>query len=268
MYEKLLKTVTNLGSPKILVVGDFMLDVYIHGDALRISPEAPVPVLKVTKTDYTFGGAGAVTADLAALGAVPSCLGVIGNDDNGKKLKKILTNSGAETGGLLTIKNRQTICKRRLIGLAQHRHPQQLIRIDEESTEPLSNEQYEKILQTYKDNLKQSDIVCLQDYNKGLLGSSICKQMIQLAIQANKKVLIDPSLNSDYSKYSGATLITPNRKEASTCVGFEIKTEEQARRAAQELAEKLRLEAVVITLDKQGAFLKSKNTNEIIPTRA
>ncbi|MHC4459110.1 MAG: bifunctional heptose 7-phosphate kinase/heptose 1-phosphate adenyltransferase, partial [Planctomycetota bacterium] len=227
MYEKLLKTVTNLGSPKILVVGDFMLDVYIHGDALRISPEAPVPVLKVTKTDYTFGGAGAVTADLAALGAVPSCLGVIGNDDNGKKLKKILTNSGAETGGLLTIKNRQTICKRRLIGLAQHRHPQQLIRIE-----------------------------------------SICKQMIQLAIQANKKVLIDPSLNSDYSKYSGATLITPNRKEASTCVGFEIKTEEQARRAAQELAEKLRLEAVVITLDKQGAFLKSKNTNEIIPTRA
>ncbi len=102
MYEKLLKTVTNLGSPKILLVGDFMLDVYIYGDALRISSEAPVPVLKVTKTEYSCGGAGSVAADLAALGAVPVCLGVIGDDQNGKMLKKMLTETSADITGLLT----------------------------------------------------------------------------------------------------------------------------------------------------------------------
>ncbi len=88
MYEKLLKTVTNLGSPKILVVGDFMLDVYIYGDALRISPEAPVPVLKIRSTSYSCGGAAAVAADLAALGAVPVCLGVVGSDRNGQISEK------------------------------------------------------------------------------------------------------------------------------------------------------------------------------------
>ena len=267
MYEKLLKTVTNLGSPKILLVGDFMLDVYIYGDALRISPEAPVPVLKVTKTEYSCGGAGSVATDLAALGALPVCLGVIGDDQNGKILREKLVKAGADVTGLHTVTGRPTISKQRLIGLAQHRHRQQLFRIDEESTEPLSDEQQQKISQLYKDKLEQADIVCLQDYDKGLLGSSLCKQMIQLAAQANKKVLVDPLLAGDYTKYAGATLITPNRRETSAVVGFDIKTAEDSARAAEELAKKLKLQAVVITLDKEGAYLKTEKESEIIPTR-
>ena len=267
MYEKLLKTVTNLGSPKILVVGDFMLDVYIYGDALRISPEAPVPVLKVTKTENSYGGAGRVAADLAVLGALPVCLGVIGDDRNGQTLKQLLRETGADIDTLITVSDRPTISKQRLIGLAQHRHRQQLFRMDEESTEPLSDRQCEELLKNYKDKLRQVDVVCLQDYNKGLLSSSVCKQMIQLATQANKKVLVDPSLTSDYSKYAGATLITPNRGEASAMVGFEIKNAADAARAAEQLAQELQLEAVVITLDKEGAYLKTGETNEIIPTR-
>ena len=267
MYEKLLKTVTNLGSPKILVVGDFMLDVYIYGDAIRISPEAPVPVLKVTKTEYSCGGAASVANDLAALGALPVCLGVIGDDRNGKILREKLIKAGADVGGLYTLTGQPTISKQRLIGLAQHRHRQQLFRIDEESTEPLSDEQCEKILQTYKDKLKLVCIVCLQDYDKGLLGSSLCRQMIQLATQANKKVLVDPSLAGDYSKYVGATLITPNRSEASAAVGFNINTPEDIAKAAEELAEKLKLKAVVITLDREGAYLRTEKESEIIHTR-
>jgi D-beta-D-heptose 7-phosphate kinase/D-beta-D-heptose 1-phosphate adenosyltransferase len=267
MYEKLLKTVTNLGSPKVLVAGDFMLDVYIYGDALRISPEAPVPVLKVTSTEYSCGGAGSVAADLAALGALPSCLGVIGDDRNGQTLKQLLTKTGADITGLLVTTDRPTIAKQRLIGMAQHRHRQQLFRIDEESTEMLSDEQYDNILNIYKDKLKQADIVCLQDYNKALLSESICKEMIRLAIQANKKILVDPCLTSDYSKYTGATLITPNRKETSTAVGFEIKNADSAAKAAEELAEKLNLKAVVITLDREGAYLKTEKISELIPTR-
>ena len=267
MYEKLLKTVTNLGSPKILVVGDFMLDVYTYGDALRISPEAPVPILKVTKTEYSCGGAGAVAADVAALGAVPCCLGVVGDDQNGKILKEMLTETGADITGLLTVTDRPTISKQRLIGLAQHRHQQQLFRMDEESTEPLSDERNEAVLQTYKDKLKQADIVCLQDYNKGLLSAPLCKEMIKLAVQASKKVIVDPCLTSDYSKYIGATMVTPNRQETSLAVGFDIETADDFARAAEELAEKLKLEAVVITLDKAGAYLKTEKQSEIIPTR-
>lgn len=267
MYSKLLKTVTSLGSPNILVVGDFMLDVYIYGDALRISPEAPVPVLKVCRTEYGCGGAGSVAADLAALGAVPHCIGVVGDDLNGASLKEKLASIGANTGGLLTVADRPTISKQRLIGLAQHRHRQQLIRFDEESTEPFSDEQCEKILQIYKDKLQQADVVCLEDYNKGLLSSPLCERMIQLATRANKKVLVDPSPTSDYSKYVGATVITPNRKETSAAVGFAIRTSEDAARAAERLRKDLKVRAVVITLDKEGAYLKTDNLSEIIPTR-
>ncbi len=267
MYEKLLKTVTNLGSPKVLVAGDFMLDIYVYGDALRISPEAPVPVLKVSRSEYGCGGAGSVAADLAALGAMPFCVGVIGNDPNGKILKERLVKLGADISGLFAVEDRPTITKQRLIGLAQHRHQQQLFRMDEESTEPLSNEQYRQILQAYKDNLKRADIVCLQDYNKGLLRLDICREMIELAKKASKKVLVDPCLAADYSKYAHATLITPNRQETFANVGFEIKAADDAARAARQLYENLKLEAVVVTLDREGAYLKTEKESEIIHTR-
>jgi D-beta-D-heptose 7-phosphate kinase/D-beta-D-heptose 1-phosphate adenosyltransferase len=267
MYEELLKTVTNLGSPNILLVGDFMLDIYTYGDALRISPEAPVPVLKVTKTEYRCGGAGSVAADLVDMGAVPSCLGVIGKDQNGQKIKDELTTLGVDISGLLTVEDRPTISKQRLIGLAQHRHRQQLMRVDEESTEPLADGLNEEIFQVYKDKLTKVDVVCLQDYNKGLLSPSLCQQMVQYATKTKKKVLVDPCLASDYSKYAGATLITPNRQEASTAVGFEINTTEDARRAAEKLLCDFQLEAVVITLDKEGAYIRTDELSELVSAR-
>ena len=268
MYENLLKTVTNLGSPKVLVVGDFMLDVYIFGDAIKISPEAPVPVLKVTKNEYRCGGAGSVAADIAALGGKPYCLGVIGDDQNSKILKMKLTEIGADISGLITVNSHPTISKQRLIGLAQHLHRQQLIRIDYEPQESLTDEQHEKILQIYTDRLTSADIVCLQDYDKGLLSPSICQQMIQSARKADKKVLVDPSLTSDYSKYQGATLITPNRQETSSAVGFDITDAQSADKAAEELVRKFKLEAVVITLDREGAYLRAEDISQIIPTRS
>jgi D-beta-D-heptose 7-phosphate kinase / D-beta-D-heptose 1-phosphate adenosyltransferase len=267
MYEKLLKIVTNLGSPKVLIVGDFMLDVYTYGDAVRISPEAPVPVLKITKTEYGCGGAGSVAADIAGLGGKPLCLGTIGEDKNGGILTEKLAKAGADTTGLLVVHDRPTITKQRLIGLAQHRHQQQLFRMDEESTEPFSEKQYEQLLQIYKNKLKEADIICLQDYNKGLLSPSFCRQIIESARQADKKILVDPSPTSDYSKYTGATVITPNRYEVSMAVGFDVKCNDDAVKAAELLAVKLNLDAVVITLDKEGAYLRTKDISEIIPTR-
>jgi len=267
MYENLLKTLTNLGSPKVLVVGDFMLDVYIYGDAVKISPEAPVPVLKIAETEHRCGGAGSVAVNLAALGAKAYCLGVIGDDGDSEILKTRLLDAGADVAGLFKAANRPTISKQRLIGLAQHLHRQQLIRIDRESAEPLSDELNETILTAYKDNLPNVDMICLQDHNKGLLSDSLCRRMIGLANEANKKVLVDPCLTSDYSKYTGATAITPNRKESSAAAGFEVTDTETAAKAADYQLHKLQLEAVVITLDKQGAYLKTGSKSLMIPTR-
>lgn len=266
MYDKLLKTVTSLGSPRILLVGDFILDSYVYGDALRISPEAPVAVLKVLDRKHSCGGAASVAADLATLGAKPVCLGVIGDDSNGKVLCRLLEDIGADVCGLLKASDRPTTNKQRMVGLAQHRHRQQLLRIDDESTEPLKPAQNEEIINKYKQALDTVDIVCLQDYNKGVLSEDICRQFVELAAAAGKRILVDPPMGSDYSKYAGACLITPNRQETSIAVGFDVNTIEDAKRASAILAEKLRLEAVVVTLDRDGAFLHTKDFSKHLPT--
>ncbi len=267
MYERLLRTVGNLGAPKILVVGDFMLDVYVYGDAVRISPEAPVPILKVTETESCCGGAASVAADIAALGAVPICIGIVGQDANGDLLKKQLTAVGADISGLIEAPGRPTTTKQRLIGLAQHRHRQQLMRIDQESTDPLPEDLCREILQKYRVALDQVDIVCLQDYDKGVLPLEVCREMIRLAKGAGLRVLVDPAHNHDYSKYAGATLLTPNRCDASTAIGSEVRTTTDAAGAAERMAQSLSLEALVITLDRDGAYLFANDVREIIPAR-
>lgn len=266
MYKKLLKAVTNLGSPQVLLVGDFLLDSYVYGDALRISPEAPVQVLKVVNREYGCGGAGSVAADLTALGAKCVCIGAVGKDGNGRLLKKQLTELNADTSGIITVSDRPTISKQRLIGLAQHRHRQQLLRIDDERTEPFDRADYDRILKIYSEKLPQADIVCVQDYNKAIVSPGFCGELIKLATKADKKVLVDPPLTDDYSKYTGATLIAPNRLETSNAVGFAVETVEDASRAAKLIADKLNVEAVVITLDKDGAFLHTSETSKHIPT--
>jgi D-beta-D-heptose 7-phosphate kinase/D-beta-D-heptose 1-phosphate adenosyltransferase len=267
MYERLLKTVGNLGAPKILVVGDFMLDVYVYGDAIRISPEAPVPVLKVTETESRCGGAASVAADIVALGAVPLCVGVLGQDANGDLLRKQLTAIGADIAGLIEAPDRPTTTKQRLIGLAQRRHRQQLMRIDQESTDPLPDAICQEILRKYREALDQVDIVCLQDYDKGVLPPAVCKEMVRLGREAGLRVLVDPTHNHDYSKYTGATLLTPNRCDTSTAIGFEVRTSADAAKAAERLAESLSLDAVVITLDRDGAYLFAGDVHETIPAR-
>jgi D-beta-D-heptose 7-phosphate kinase/D-beta-D-heptose 1-phosphate adenosyltransferase len=267
MREKLCSTVQKWGSPAILVVGDFMLDTYVYGDASRISPEAPVPVLSVCRTEYRCGGAGSVAADIAALGGRAVCLGVTGRDRNGKILKSLLTKAGVQTKSLFAVPDRPTVSKQRLIGLAQHRHYQQLIRIDHESCRPLPPDQVDMVIRSYKENLNQADIVCLQDYDKGMLSRPVCSEIIQCARQADKGVIVDPALGTDYAKYNGALMVAPNRKEASVAVGFEIKTPHHAARSAKKLMRMFALGAVVITLDKDGAYLKTRDAEKFIPTK-
>ena len=266
MYKKLLNAATNLGAPKVLLVGDFMLDSYVYGDALRISPEAPVPVLKVLNREHRCGGAGSVAANLTALGAKCFCIGAVGNDQNGKLLTKLLKETGADTLGLVQISNRPTTSKQRLVGLAQHRHRQQLLRIDDETTESLQETHYNEILKKFRDKLPEADIVCLQDYNKAILHPALCHQLIKDALKNQKFVLIDPPCIADYSKFKDASLITPNRREASLAAGFNIESIDDAQNAASTIIEKFSVNAVVITLDKEGAYLKTEKIAKHIPT--
>jgi D-beta-D-heptose 7-phosphate kinase/D-beta-D-heptose 1-phosphate adenosyltransferase len=267
MYEQLLQIIGNLGTPRILIAGDFMLDVYVYGDATRISPEAPVPILRVTQTESRCGGAGSVAADLAALGALPVCIGVVGEDAQGGVLKERLAALGADISGIYEVPDRPTTTKQRLIGLAQHRHKQQLMRIDQESTEALAESVRRRLLQEYREALEQVDLVCLQDYHKGVLADDLCREMIRLGIAAGRKVLVDPVLSRDYTKYTGASLLTPNRFEATTAVGFDVLDATDAAQAARVLRKTLQLEAVVITLDRDGLYLGTENAGQLIPAK-
>jgi len=263
---ELLRVVTHLGSPTVLLAGDFMLDSYIFGDALRISPEAPVQVLKVMDRQSCAGGAVSVAADITTLDARCHCVGTIGQDPEGRRLLELLAEMKADSSGILTLADRPTISKQRVIGLAQHRHRQQLLRIDDECTVPLSPKQYDQLYELFKAGLAACDLVCLQDYNKGMLDDGFCRRLIEAARQAGKRVLVDPPLKNDYSKFTGASIITPNRKETSMAVGFSIDRIEDAARAAALLREQLQLEAVVITLDKEGSYLRTADIDEHLPT--
>ncbi len=267
MTESLVNIVSNLGQPRVLIVGDFMLDVYIYGDATRISPEAPVPVLNVRDVKRSCGGAASVALDVAALGAQPICLGIVGQDDNAQNLIDLLQQAGADTGGLIEAVDRPTITKTRLVGLAQHRHQQQLFRMDEEVTTPLDKSLNRQLLELFHTRLAEAEVVCLQDYDKGLLSPGLCQAMIEAAQTAGKKVLVDPACGTVYTKYRGASLVTPNRQETSLAVGFELDSEKAYARAGQQLLNDLELEAAVITLDKDGAYLQTPTQGQRIATR-
>lgn len=266
MQRDLLTTVTNLGSPRVLLVGDFVLDSYVYGDAVRISPEAPVQVLKVMDRQYSCGGAASVAADVMALGAQCRCVGVVGADSNGSLLRTLLAATGADTSGLVEVSDRPTTSKQRLIGLAQHRHRQQLLRIDEENAEALDERTVERILGLCMERLDEVDVVCLQDYNKGVLTPSLCRRLIDAAAAAGKKVLVDPPMIRDYSRYAGADVITPNRQEASQASGVSIESIEDAAGAAAILLERFHVASAVITLDREGAYLKTADISMHVPT--
>ena len=267
-HEKLTKTVETLGSPTILLIGDFMLDRYVWGDIERISPEAPVPVMRVLKRESRPGGAASVTANIQALGGRAICLGVLGEDDPGTELCRQLSLAGANVDNLFTLPGRPTTVKERFIGLAQHRHGQQMLRADSEDVSPLPQAFQDQVLAGIKELLPKADAVCLEDYGKGLLTAQACQFAIGLAKKASKPVLIDPARIDDFSRYSGADVITPNRFEAALASGVQITDEVSLSTSAKVLLEKGKFGAVVITLDKEGAYLARRGQPPLmVPTR-
>ncbi len=247
--------------PKILVVGDLMIDHYLWGNCDRISPEAPVQVIDIQKETTTLGGAGNVVNNLIALGAQVDIASVIGEDDPGLLLTAILASVGAGRDLIIKQKERKTSKKSRVI--ASH---QQVIRFDCESKEPISSETESLLTAAIQSVIHKYEVVILSDYAKGVLTETFCQSVIKLARASGKKVLVDPK-GKDYRKYKGAFLITPNRKEASLATNINVSNDNGLREAGFYLRNNLELNYAVVTLSEDGIALFGEEMTKI-PTKA
>ena len=252
----------NAKIPNILVVGDLMIDHYLWGKCERISPEAPVQVLDVQKEENLMGGAGNVLNNLLSLGATVGICSVIGEDDGAVWVDKRLDEKGVKKVALIKDEARKTTKKSRIIALHQ-----QIVRVDKENKEDIALTSQETILEKVEAVLGEYDLLLLSDYNKGVLTDSLTKNLIMIASQKSIPVFADPKGN-DYSKYTGATLITPNKKEASIATNIEITFEDSLVEAGDKLKNSLDLKYAFITLSEEGMAIFGEDGMTKIPTVA
>jgi D-beta-D-heptose 7-phosphate kinase/D-beta-D-heptose 1-phosphate adenosyltransferase len=255
MHRRLVQIVQNLPQSHVLLLGDMMLDKYLYGNADRVSPEAPILVLHYQNEELRLGGAANVASMLATLGARPHCIGVVGQDAAADDIRRLMRATHIDPGLLLTCDDRPTTCKLRLVGAAQHRHAQQLMRLDFENAQPLNDQLADEMLARVEQALPRCQIVCIEDYNKGVVCERVCRGVIAAARKREIPVLVDPGANADYSKYAGATALKLNRTEAARATGLEIDDPTDFQAAAEKLLNQFDLEVVVLTVDKHGSFL-------------
>jgi D-beta-D-heptose 7-phosphate kinase/D-beta-D-heptose 1-phosphate adenosyltransferase len=242
---------------KVLVVGDVMLDRYWWGNVDRISPEAPVPVVRLKSSECTAGGAANVAVNVAGLGATPYLVGLIGEDEEGKELKKALNEKGISAADLRALPGRPTTVKTRVVAHSHH-----VVRIDSEHTDELDPQQSDSVWKGIEGLIDQADVVVLSDYAKGILSEHLLPRLIEQSIARSKPVLVDPK-GREYKKYKGATLLTPNRMEASHAAGLDADGVEGLSRVARKLLDEVGLESLIITQGEHGMTLYSKEKETV-----
>jgi D-beta-D-heptose 7-phosphate kinase/D-beta-D-heptose 1-phosphate adenosyltransferase len=268
MSADLIDLVQHLGQPHVLVLGDLMLDRYVWGDAERISQEAPVILLHADKREERLGGASSVATMLRALGARVAVAGVLGPDADGARIRQLLTDLDIDHEGVITDRHRPSTVKERYIGRAQHRHPQQMIRVDYETRQAVSPAVEAELRQAIAPQLRRADIVLISDYDKGVCTTRVLADTIAGARERGLRTLADPIRDRDYGKYHGCSAMTPNRLEAGLATGRSIPNADEALQAARQLLEQLDLEAAIITLDKDGMALAHRDgRRQLFPTR-
>ncbi len=237
---------------KITVIGDVMIDWYLHGESSRISPEAPVPVVNFKESKFQLGGAANVANNLRHLEIEPFLIGAVGKDHFGSLLKEHLKVEKIKFN-LLSEKSFQTICKQRLMSSNQ-----QLARIDYEQyfhASKLSN-----ILNTFTKNIAKTDLIIVSDYGKGTVSNA--RKLIQSARKLKKKILVDPK-GEDFTKYKGANLITPNKSEFENIMG-KVGSKKDLENKAKKMLEHLDLESLIVTLGSEGMYVLTKSNKKII----
>lgn len=245
--------IKNFSRVKVLVVGDVMLDSYLWGSVERISPEAPVPVVHVQKTSTVVGGAANVAANIAGLGAVAFLIGVTGIDREAEILKKKLTELKIEPDLIVSLKNRQTTLKTRIVA-----HNQHIVRIDQESVGALKDGEAEAVYKKVETVIDKVSVIVISDYAKGMLTKKFLKRLITLAREKDKFVFVDPK-GKDFSKYKGAAILTPNRRETAEACQVEAEKPDLISKNARKLLEDLRLEALLVTQGESGMTLLQKH---------
>ncbi|MGZ3764458.1 MAG: D-glycero-beta-D-manno-heptose-7-phosphate kinase [Mucilaginibacter sp.] len=249
--------------PAVLVIGDLMIDHYIWGDATRLSPEAPVPIVNVKNESTTLGGAANVAQNLVALGAQVTLGGIIGDDTFGERLIEILASEGIATDAILKDAKRPTTVKTRVVA-GSH----QLVRVDREVTDPILSALEDELVDKLDHYINEADIVLFSDYGKGLFSAGLTQRLIKLVNQKQKKVIIDPK-GLDYEKYKGAFIIKPNRKELAEAAKTEkIKTLEDLQKAAKVIFSQTGVEYLVVTLSEEGMVILDELTYKILPVKA
>lgn len=248
--------------PKILVIGDLMIDHYLWGECDRISPEAPVAVVDIRSENKRLGGAGNVMANLKALNCDVGVMSVVGDDESGKEIVSMLENMGVKIEKIAKEKERKSAHKTRIMAVHQ-----QVIRFDKESKDDILEVSKNELLNSLKNIIKNYDAVLLSDYAKGVLRDDFCKQIIKIANENSKFILIDPK-GSDYSKYQNATLLTPNLKEAMQALKMKIDDDFSLKLALKRLKDELNLKYSIITLSERGIALYNNDEVKIIPAIA
>ena len=240
----------------VLVLGDVMLDEFVWGDVTRISPEAPVPVVDVRRESVHLGGAANVLANLVALGARGSVVGVVGKDGPGERLQTGLRELGTRGDCLIVDDTRPSTTKTRIIA-----HSQLVVRADRESRAPVSEKTEDQIISCLKDALKQANAFVISDYDKGVVTPRILSEILPLAYE-QVPVLVDPKLRN-FNSYRPATLVTPNHLEALRMSNTEDTSDDGSHRAAKVIREKLGCDAVLITRGDRGMMLLEANDRAV-----
>lgn len=252
-FKKLFDQFNNL---KVAIVGDVMIDAYLMGKVNRISPEAPVPVVSLTKHEERLGGAANVALNLVALGATPIMCSCVGNDRDGKMLVELLQANNISDRGVVLSENRMTTVKTRIIGNSQH-----LIRIDAEQTNDIAPAEVEALITKIEDLLIEGvDVLIFEDYNKGVLTANLITKVIELCEKYGVITTVDPKKENFYA-YKGVTLFKPNLKELIEGTGIEFnfkKEPELFQQAINKLEEQLQNKISFITLSENGVFIKNK----------
>lgn len=254
---------TDITSPKILCIGDFMCDLFIEGTVDRISPEAPIPIIKEKTRFFALGGAGNVVRNLSALGVETYALGVIDEEEAGQQLERGLKDLPNVHSFLIKDKEWTTPFKTRFSSQGQ-----QLLRFDQEKTCVINQDIEEKLIEILDDILPQIQGVILSDYNKGILTETICQTMIQKARQQGKIIIVDPK-GTDYTKYKDASFITPNLSELRAASNRALTSRNEVIRAACNLQRKINVSGIIVTLGPDGMMV-IKNEKDVlhIPSKA
>ena len=252
-----------LASCKVAIVGDVMLDAYLHGGVTRISPEAPVPVIKWKSEKAVAGGAGNVAANIASLGASVVLVGVCGADTDREQLLALLRAAGKiDVDGVIADRSRRTTKKIRVVGQAQ-----QMLRIDQEDDRPLEDDIERALIAKAIKAIGAADIVVMSDYGKGVLGDRVIATCVARAREVGKTLIVDPK-RRELADYRGATILTPNRAELTLATGMPCETDEQAEAAARRVRETTGADVLLTRSEKGMSFFPAQGDAIHLPTMA